>query len=157
MFSVKKTSLQLNATSRLQNHMGKKEKEEIINSFIYSSFNYCPLVLHFCSCKSSNKIGQTQKRCLRITLNDNESDYKTLLGKSCEATMDIERMRNIATEIFKTINNLNPPFLKEIFKAKVNDQNDITVKTHKYCYLRRQISHCTGSKNKEFSPKKCKI
>ena len=34
--------------------------------------------------------------------------------------MNIKRMRNLAFEIFKTINNLNPPFLKEIFKIKVN-------------------------------------
>ena len=40
-------------------------------------------------------------------------------------------MRNLATEIFKTINNLHPPFLKEIFKTKVNPM--------------------------EFSPRKCKI
>ena len=47
--------------------------------------------------------------------------------------MNIKRMRNLATEIFKAINNLNPPFLKEIFKTKVNPRirpNDIIVKTH---------------------------
>ena len=40
----KKTSLQLNAVSRLQKYMEKKEKEAVINSFIYSNFNYCLLV-----------------------------------------------------------------------------------------------------------------
>ena len=47
--------------------------------------------------------------------------------------MNIKRMRNLATEIFKAINNLNPPFLKEIFETKVNPRirpNDIIVKTH---------------------------
>ena len=37
----KKTSLQLNAVSRLQRYMEKKEKEAVINSFIYFNFNYC--------------------------------------------------------------------------------------------------------------------
>ena len=104
----KKASLQLNAISRLQNYMNQKEREAIINSFIYSNFNYCPLVWHFCSCKSSHKIEQIQKRCLRIILNDNESDYETLLEKANKETMVIKRMRTIATEIFKTINDLNP-------------------------------------------------
>ena len=27
---------------------------------------------------------------------------------------------HLTTEIFKTINNLNPPFFKEIFKSKLN-------------------------------------
>ena len=69
LFSVKKASLQLNAISRLQKYMGKKEKEAIIKIFIYSNFNYGPLVWHICSCKSSNKIEQIQKRSLRITFN----------------------------------------------------------------------------------------
>ena len=39
-----KAAMQLNALSRLQKYMGKSEKEAIINSFILSNFNYCPLV-----------------------------------------------------------------------------------------------------------------
>ena len=33
--------------------IGKEQKEALLNSFIFSNFNYCPLVWHFCSCKSS--------------------------------------------------------------------------------------------------------
>ena len=47
--------------------------------------------------------------------------------------MNIKRMRNLATEMFKTINNLNLPFLKEIFKIKKKpmvNSNDIINKTH---------------------------
>ena len=44
-------------------------------------------------------------------------------------------MRNLATEIFSTINNLNPLFLKEIFKTKLNPRvlpNYIIVKTNNW-------------------------
>ena len=51
-----KAAMQLNALSRLQKYMGKSEKEAIINSFILSNFNYCPLVWHFSSCESIRKI-----------------------------------------------------------------------------------------------------
>ena len=44
-------------------------------SFIFSKFNYCPLVSHFCSCKSSQKIIKIQLRCLRIIYNDYSSGY----------------------------------------------------------------------------------
>ena len=60
-----KAAMQLNALSRLQKYMGKSEKEAIINSFILSNFNYCPLVWHFSSCESIRKIEKIQKRCLR--------------------------------------------------------------------------------------------
>ena len=35
---------QLNALIRLNSFLGLKEKEVLVNSFIHSNFNYCPLV-----------------------------------------------------------------------------------------------------------------
>ena len=32
----------------------------------------------------------------------------------------MKRLRNLATEIFKTVNNLNPSFMKNIFTLKEN-------------------------------------
>ena len=40
----KKANNQLNAIGRTQKYMGFKEKEVLISSFVYSNFNYCPLV-----------------------------------------------------------------------------------------------------------------
>ena len=93
---------------------GQNCKNAIINKFIYSSFNYCPLVWHFCSCQSSKKIESIQKRCLRLGLNDYEIDYATLLKKNNTPTMKIKRLGIWAIEIFKAINNINPSFMKDI-------------------------------------------
>ena len=125
-----KTAIQLNALSRLQKYMRKAEKEAIINSFILSNFNYCPLVWHFSSCESVRKIEKFKKR-LRIVLNDYESDYETLLRNSTKPTMMIRRLRTLAVEIFKTLNEINPPYMKNIFTPKENSkvrQHDIIVK-----------------------------
>ena len=113
-----KAAMQLNALSRLQKYMGKSEKEAIINSFILSNFNYCPLVWHFSSCESIRKIEKIQKRCLRIILNDYESDYETLLCNSNKPTMKIRRLRTLAVEIFKTQNEINLPYMKDIVTSK---------------------------------------
>ena len=48
--------------------------------------------------------------------------------------MEIKRLRNLALEIFRTINDLNPSFMKGIFSAKLNSRvrpNDILVKARK--------------------------
>ena len=122
-----KAAMQLNALSRLQKYMGKSEKEAIINSFILSNFNYCPLVWHFSSCESIRKIEKIQKRCLRIILNDYESDYETLLCNTNKPTMEIRRSRTLDVEIIKTLNEI----MKGIFTPKENAkvrQNDIIVK-----------------------------
>ena len=111
----KKAGNQLNAIGRIQKYMDFKEKEIILNSFAYSSFNYCPLVWHFCSSKSLNKIEKIQERELRLLHNDFTSDYSELLNKSGKPSMEVKRLRTLALEIFKTFNNLNPDYMKEIF------------------------------------------
>ena len=51
----KKVANHLHAICRLQNQIRKEEKETVINSFLYSNFNYLPLVCHFCSKKIDAK------------------------------------------------------------------------------------------------------
>ena len=53
-----------------------------------------------------------------MIFDNNTSDYQTLLEKSKKASMEIKRLRNLATEIFKTVNNFNPSFMKNIFTSK---------------------------------------
>ena len=45
--------------------------------------------------------------------------------------METKKLRNLALETFKTINDLNPSFMKSIFSAKLKSgvrHNDILVK-----------------------------
>ena len=63
-------------TTKSVKFMGNKEKIAMINSFVYANFNYCPLVWQFYSCDFSIKNRKKiQKRCLRLVLDDYESDY----------------------------------------------------------------------------------
>ena len=41
-----------------------------------------------------------------MILNDYESDHKTLLCSSNKPTMEIQRLRTLAAEIFKTLNEI---------------------------------------------------
>ena len=52
--------------------------------------------------------------------NDYDSDYETLLKISGISTMQIKRIKQLVIEIFKTANNLNPDFMKNIFTSKQN-------------------------------------
>ena len=81
MMDFRKNSLRISELN-VQLEVAQKEKEVVINTFIYSNFNYCSLIWHFCSCQSSNYIELIQKRCLKLLLDDNESDYKDLLQVS---------------------------------------------------------------------------
>ena len=65
--------------------------------------------------------------------NDYDSNYETLLKISRTSTMQIKRIKQLAIEIFKTVNNLNPDFMKNIFTIKQNDwvcPHDLRFRSH---------------------------
>ena len=98
-----------------QSFLGQKEKEALVNTFVYSNFNYCSLVWHFSTKKSTNKIEKIQERCLKLLYNNTTETYDDLLVKTSQPSMEIKRLRTLATEIFKTLNDINPNYMKEIF------------------------------------------
>ena len=61
----KKATRQLKAKSRIQSYICKKEKEIIINTFLYSHFMYCPLAWHFCFKSFQNRMEKIQYRSLK--------------------------------------------------------------------------------------------
>ena len=117
-----KASMQLKAIFILKKYMSQKELEVVPNSFIYSNFNYCPLLWHFSTNKSIEKLENIHKHCLRLTFNHYKSDYTTLLDKSGKESMKIRRIKTLAIEIFKTANELNFNFMKTIFTSKTNSR-----------------------------------
>ena len=58
--SCKSTSSQLNALVRLNKFLSFEQKKVLVNSFILSNFDYCPLVWFISSAKSLKKVGNLQ-------------------------------------------------------------------------------------------------
>ncbi len=56
-------------------------------------------------------------------LKDQSSTYEPLLGKCNYATLHIRHLRIISTEVFKSLNSLNPSFMKEMFNVKETTYN----------------------------------
>ena len=112
-----KSANQLNALVRLKRFLGNEERKVLINSFVLSNFNYCPLVWMLTSTKSLHKMEAIQERVLRFMLNDYESSYEDLFKKSGNPSMNLRRTRSLCIEIYKTINNLNPKFMKNLFEV----------------------------------------
>ena len=68
-----------------------------------------------------------------------------LKDKSFEVTLEIKRLRLIMLEIFKTLNDLNPPFMKDIFSKSSNRSSNRfcnnlkTIKVEKVTYGKRSL------------------
>ena len=65
-----KAAGQLNDLSHLKSFLSQDQRNIIANSFMYSNFNYYPLIWNFCSQRSIDKIENIPKRTLRFVFND---------------------------------------------------------------------------------------
>ncbi len=50
--------------------------------------------------------------------NDNTSTYNSLLEKCNYTTLHIRHIKAITSEVFKSLNNLNPNFINKMFQVK---------------------------------------
>ena len=74
--------------------------------------------------KLLDKIENLHKRTLRLLLSDYVSSYEQLLEKSGKCNMNIRRLRFLCIEIYKTVNDLIPSYMKELLEKK--DGNRVT-------------------------------
>ena len=82
------------------------------------------------------------ERSLKFLSNDYLSSYAELLEKSTSVSMETKRLRTMVYEIFKTLNNLNPVFMKDIFHYSPN----VTRKKHNL-YIHTQNTTKFGNKS----------
>ena len=110
--------LVINALTRLQNFLSLEEKNILINSSFMVNFNYRPL-----NCVVSlKKIKNLQKLALRYLHKIYNTSYEDLLLKSNFSSVNVKRLSALCVEIFKTLNSLNPSFMKEIFSLRQMDR-----------------------------------
>ena len=86
-----------------------------MRAFITSQFQYCPLIWMFHSRQLDKKIDKIQERALRIIYKDAESTYSEQLEKGCAVTIHTKNLQILMIEMYKTINDLNPSLIKELF------------------------------------------
>ena len=117
----KQASNKLYALSRISHYLSEEKRKILMKSFIMSQFNYCPIIWMHCQRKCNNLINKIQERALRIAYNDYVSDFKTLLENDNSITIHQRNIQALLVEIYKTLNNLNPTFMKEVFRLKESD------------------------------------
>jgi hypothetical protein len=124
----RKASSQVRALARLSGMLDIESKFMIFNAFIVSNFMYCPLIWHMCSISDSKKIEKVQERALRYVLNDFNDTYYNLLQRTSKSTLYLTRLRFLAMEIFKVLNDMSPMYMKNLFikKQTIYKLRDIT-------------------------------
>ena len=77
----------------------------------------------FHSKKINNRINSIHERALRVVYRDYNAGFSELLSKDKSVTIHQRNLQLLATEIFKTKNELNPKLIGEIFTFKNVDYN----------------------------------
>ena len=86
--------------------------------FILSNFNFCPLAWHFCTEKNSKMLEKVQERALRFVYEDYNSSYEELLHIAKVPSLQIRRIRTMALETFKIVNEIAPVCLQNLVSVK---------------------------------------
>ena len=113
-----KATQQLNVLKRLGRNLCHLSKITIFYTFILSNFNFCPLSWHFCSKRNTERIERVQERALRFVYDDYSSRYEALLKRAGLPTLHVRRLRTMATETFKILNELSPSVLSDLIIKK---------------------------------------
>ena len=104
----------------------------------------------FSNAKSLNKIESFQKRALCFLYDNCDSLYESILKLAGKSTMNVTRLRSLCIEIFKTLNNINPAFINEIFELRKTKRA-----VRNQCKLNLEVpiinQVTSGAKNLEFT------
>ena len=114
----KRASQKLHALARISTLMSFNQRKIIMNAFITSQFNYCPLIWMCHSRTLETQINRIHERALKIVYRENDSSFETLLKKSGSVTIHHRNVQLLATEIFKALNNLSSSLMSDLFKIK---------------------------------------
>ena len=72
---------------------------------------------------SLKKIENLQNIALRFLYNKYQLLYEELLDKAKSSIMNVKRLPFLCVEIYKTNDNLNPSFMKQIFELRETNRN----------------------------------
>ena len=104
----------IHALRRIRKYLTLKKAKPLYNAFINIQFNYASVIWMFCREKGYLKI---EKIRLKIIYNSSEF-YEGLLTRSNEVSIHQKHLRALATEIYKSLADINQDLMKPFFIIK---------------------------------------
>ena len=118
-----KTNLKSHGPNRISRFLSPEQHVLIINTYIKSPFNYCPLILMLCYRGIMHKINKIHERSLRLLLKNYKDDFQDLLRSSGDISIHLRCIDSLLTEVYKYINGLSPEIMNEVFSTRANIYN----------------------------------
>lgn len=106
------------ALLRIKPYISSKTAMSICNAYILSQFNYCQVIWMGCDKTTKTKIDKVHLRALRAVHGNFNSSLSELLALENGVTFHIKFIQKLLTEIYKSLNGLNPPIIQNLFLPK---------------------------------------
>ena len=113
-----KINQKLCAFSRIRPFLNREKTKILLTSIVMSNFSYCPLIWMFYSKSANKEINRTYKRAWRVLYEDYDASFEQLLEEDGSITVHQINLQNLMTGIYKTTNQINPPYIWEFFVEK---------------------------------------
>ena len=118
-----KANQKISALFRIRSYLNVKKALAIYNAHIMSSFRYCPLIWMFCSKSAYNQIASTQTRAMRAIYQDFKTPSSDIINAYHGENAHTYSLRQLATEVYKSVYKLNPSFMWDYFTTKLGVTN----------------------------------
>ena len=117
----------LRALTRIRRFLSMEQTNYLSEAYIMSACKYCPLIRMFCDKTSNSQINKIHKRTLRPVFEMEDANFEDLLLKDKSWSVHENTIHTLLIEIYKSINNLSPPIMKDFFDLK-NTRYDLQSK-----------------------------
>ena len=121
--ACKKANLKLHASNRISRFLSPEQHALIINAFIKSLSNYCPLVWMFCYKRIMHKMNKIQEPSLRLLFKNYKDNFQNFLRSSGDISIHQICINSLLTEVYKYIHGLSPEIMNEVFSPRANIYN----------------------------------
>ena len=120
---LKRGNQKLHALMRISHYLNKDKLRLIMNAFIKSQFNYCPLLWMNHNRQINHKINKLHERALRVVYKDDELTFQQLLDQDNAITTHDQNLKKLAIQMYRVKHNLCPLPVQELFKNYENPYN----------------------------------
>ena len=113
----RKASYKLHVLRRIRKYLTPDKAKVLYNAFINSLFSFASIICMFCRKTDYLKMEKIQYKAPKIVFNSNES-FEDLLLHSNEVSIHQKQLRQLTTEIYKSLTDLSPEFINPFFTVK---------------------------------------
>ena len=113
------SSNRLQALAGIRKILSFDQARRLSETYIISTFTYCPLIWMFCSKTANNLADKIYKRSLRAIYEMEDANFENLLIKDSTWTIHESNIHTLLIEISRSLNHIRPLIMQKFFDLKV--------------------------------------